>query len=73
MLRDFKSKPHKTYIISQKYTFFWKKKKYPEGRNCCRKKKLRKLRDFCRNIFFPQIFLPATISAFKVFIAIYKN
>ena len=54
---------------------------YAAGRKRCElwkiillpKKKLRKLRDFPCNIFFPQIFLPATISAYKVLIPVIIN
>ena len=44
MLLGVISKPHKTYKISPKYTAFWKKKKYIEGRNCCGKKKFLSLK-----------------------------
>ena len=59
-LRELRENCDKMYKISPNYTFLLKEKENIS------KEKLRKLRDSSRNIFFPQLFLNVTFSAFKV-------
>ena len=59
MLRELRSKPHKTYQISQKYTGFFFGKKYVYWR----KKLLREEKVARVARFSPQHFLPTTFSS----------
>ena len=73
MLRGVILKPYKTYRKSPNYTFFMEEKEIYWWKKLKKKEKVAKITNFSCNFFYPQHFLPATISAVKVLQKIHQE